>query len=68
MQTTRTTLNLDTALIAQVSARRPGQTRTSIIEEGLRSLLARDAALRLAALGGRAPSARVPKRRRGVQR
>ncbi len=63
MQTIRTTLNLDQALIEAAAARHPGMTRTAIIEEGLRALLARDAAERLAALGGTAPRARAPKRK-----
>ena len=54
MQTIRTTLNLDARLIAEACARNPGLTRTAVIEEGLRALLARDAALRLAELGGTA--------------
>lgn len=62
MQTIRTTLNLDQTLIETAMARHPGMTRTAIIEEGLRALLARDAAERLAALGGKAPRARGPKR------
>ena len=66
MQTIRTTLNLDRELIEVATARHPGLTRTAVIEEGLRALIARDAALRLAALGGRAPRARAPKRHPGV--
>jgi hypothetical protein len=63
MQTIRTTLNLDRALVEKAVERHPGMTRTAVIEEGLRALLARDAAQRLAALGGTAPRARSPKRR-----
>jgi hypothetical protein len=62
MQTViRTTLNLDARLIAEACARNPGLTRTAVIEEGLRALLARDAALRLAELGGSAPAASLPR-------
>ncbi|OGQ24972.1 MAG: antitoxin, partial [Deltaproteobacteria bacterium RBG_16_71_12] len=50
MQTIRTTLNLDQALIEEASERLPGLTRTAVIEEGLRALIAREAAQRLAAL------------------
>jgi hypothetical protein len=64
MQTIRTTLNLDRELVEKASEQFPGQTRTAIIEEGLRALLARDAARRLAALGGAFPGARAPRRRR----
>jgi len=64
MQTHRTTLNLDSELLALAERNRPGQTRTAVIEEALRALVARDAAERLAALGGTAPEARAPRRRR----
>ena len=62
MQTIRTTLNFDRELIEKATEPRQGMTRTAIIEEGLRALIARDAAERLAALGGSAPRARAPKR------
>lgn len=64
MQTSRTTLNLDTELLERAARNHPELSKTAIIEEGLRQLLARDAALRLAALGGTAPGARAPRRRR----
>jgi len=63
MHTIRTTLNLDADLVERVTRAHPGVTRTFLLEEGLRALLARDAALRLAVLGGSAPAARRPKRR-----
>ncbi len=62
MHTIRTTLNLDADLVELAARHHPGLTRTAILEEGLRALIARDAALRLAALGGTAPAARGPKR------
>ncbi len=65
MQTLRTTLNLDKDLLAQAQRAHPNLTKTALIEEGLRNLLARDAALKLAAMGGTAPHARAPRRRRG---
>jgi hypothetical protein len=68
MQTVRTTLNLDATLIEAAQAARPGLTRSAIVEEGLKALLAREAALRLAALGGTAPRARGPRRRRSHAR
>lgn len=64
MHTHRTTLNLDADLLAEAERPRMGMTRTAIIEEALRALIARDAAERLAALGGSAPDARAPRRRR----
>jgi Bacterial antitoxin of type II TA system, VapB len=68
MQTVRTTLNLDAELIEQASRRHPGLTRTAIIEEGLRALIALDASLALAAMGGTAPRASGPRRRRRAKR
>jgi hypothetical protein len=64
MQTLRTTLNLNAELIEQAARRHPGLTRTAVIEEALRALIARDAALALAAMGGTAPRAKAPRRRR----
>jgi hypothetical protein len=56
------TLNVDEALLREVVEAHPGVTKTSLVEQGLRALLARDAALRLAALGGTAKGARRAKR------
>lgn len=64
MHTLRTTLNLNAELLALAERERPGLTRAAVIEEALRALVARDAAERLAALGGAAPRARAPRRRR----
>jgi hypothetical protein len=58
MQTIRTTLNLDRELLEEAAQLRPGLTRTAVIEEALRALVAR----RLAALGGTAPDAAGPPR------
>jgi len=62
MHTLRMTMNIDEALMAAVTAAHPGMTKTALVEDGLRALLARDAAERLAALGGKAPRARRAKR------
>jgi Arc/MetJ family transcription regulator len=56
------TLNIDQALLAEVVEKNPGVTKTSLVEQGLRALLARDAALRLAEAGGSAKRARRAKR------
>ena len=61
-------LNLDAELLERATRNHPELSKTAIIEEGLRQLLARDAALRLAALGGTAKGARAPRRRRRVAR
>ena len=56
------TLNVDKELLAEVQVAHPGVTKTALVEEGLRALLAREAGARLAALGGKAPRATAPKR------
>ncbi|HET7540067.1 MAG TPA: type II toxin-antitoxin system VapB family antitoxin [Polyangiaceae bacterium] len=55
-------MNVDEALLMEVQAAHPGATKTALVEEGLRALLAREAGARLAALGGKAPRARAAKR------
>ncbi len=60
----RTTFNLDDDLIGEAQ-RLTGMTeRTALIHEGLRALIERESARRLARLGGSEPSLRVPRRRR----
>lgn len=60
----RTTINLDDDLIEQAQ-RVTGRTeRTSLIHDGLRALIARESAKRLARLGGSDPRAKAPRRRR----
>jgi hypothetical protein len=56
------TLNVNEALLAEVVEAHPGVTKTSLVEAGLRALLARKAGARLARLGGTAKQARAPKR------
>jgi hypothetical protein len=62
MHTIRMTMNIDKALLTEVVESHPGVTKTALVEEGLRALLAREAGARLAALGGTAPRVRRPKR------
>jgi hypothetical protein len=62
MHTVRMTLNVDEQLLTEVVQAHPGVTKTSLVEQGLRALLAREAAERLAKLGGTAKAARRPKR------
>ena len=62
MHTVRMTVNVDKDLLDEVVEAHPGVTKTALVEEGLRALLARDASERLARLGGKAPRARAPKR------
>jgi Arc/MetJ family transcription regulator len=60
----RTTLNLDDALLAEAKRLSGLEERTALIHEGLRALIARESARRLARLGGSEPRAKAPPRRR----
>lgn len=60
----RTTLNLDADLIAEAQRLTGMKERTALIHEGLRSLIERESARRLARLGGSERTLRVPARRR----
>jgi hypothetical protein len=62
MHTVRMTLNVDEALLEEVLAAHPGVTKTELVQRGLRALLAREAAERLAAMGGSARRVRRAKR------
>ena len=60
----RTTFNLDDELLGEAQ-RLTGMTeRTALIHEGLRALIQRESARRLARLGTTEPSLRRPPRRR----
>ena len=60
----RTTLNLDDALIAEAQELTHIPERTMLIHEGLRALIARESARRLARLGGTEPGLKAIPRRR----
>jgi Arc/MetJ family transcription regulator len=60
----RTTLILDPALVSAAQQLSGISEKTAVIHEGLRALIARESARRLAALGGADKRARAPKRRR----
>jgi Arc/MetJ family transcription regulator len=60
----RTTINLDEQLIAEAQRLTGTQERTALIHEGLKALIARESARRLARLGGSDPDAKAPRRRR----
>jgi Arc/MetJ family transcription regulator len=60
----RTTLILDSALVTAAQQLTGISEKTAVIHEGLRALIARESARRLAALGGSDKRARVAKRRR----
>jgi Arc/MetJ family transcription regulator len=60
----RTTLDLDEALIEEARQLTGIREKTALIHAGLKELLAREAARRLAALGGSQPGMRsIPRRR-----
>jgi Arc/MetJ family transcription regulator len=60
----RTTLNLDDALLEKAGRLTGIEERTALLHEGLRALIARESARRLAKLGGTEPKlADIPRRR-----
>ena len=60
----RTTINLDEELIAEAQRLTGTTERTALIHDGLRALIARESARRLARLGGSEPKLQRPPRRR----
>ncbi|HEV7485795.1 MAG TPA: type II toxin-antitoxin system VapB family antitoxin [Thermoanaerobaculia bacterium] len=60
----RTTINLDEQLVEAAQRMTGTQERTALIHDGLRALIARESARRLAKLGGSDPNAKAPRRRR----
>ena len=60
----RTTLILDADLVLRAQDLTGIQEKTAVVHEGLRALIARESARRLAALGGSDRRAAVPRRRR----
>lgn len=60
----KTTLNLDDAVLSEARRLTGIEEKTALVHEGLRSLIARESARRLAALGGTDPEAAAPRRRR----
>jgi Arc/MetJ family transcription regulator len=60
----RTTVNLDDQLLKEAQRATGMKERTALIHAGLRALIERESARRLAALGGSEPAlAPVPRRR-----
>jgi Arc/MetJ family transcription regulator len=60
----RTTINLDDQLLGEAQRITGMKERTALIHEGLRALIERESARRLARLGGSDPGLRpVPRRR-----
>ncbi|HEX6161229.1 MAG TPA: type II toxin-antitoxin system VapB family antitoxin [Thermoanaerobaculia bacterium] len=60
----RTTINLDDELIEEAQRVTGTLDRTALIHAGLRALIARESAKRLARLGGSDPDLELPRRRR----
>lgn len=62
----RTSMILDNALLDEAARLTGIKTKTELVHEGLRALIRREAARRLAALGGTMPLAKAaPRRRKG---
>ena len=60
----RTTLNIDDALLARAGDYTGKTEKTALVRMGLEALIEREAARRLATLGGTMPGLTVPPRRR----
>jgi hypothetical protein len=64
----RTTLILNDELLEKARGLTGVQEKTALVHEGLRALIARESARRLAALGGTEPALRPIARRRSAPR
>ena len=60
----RTTINIDEELLAKAARLAGPLDRTAVVHEGLRALIERESARRLARLGGTQPALKVARRRR----
>ena len=60
----RTTIALDDELVAQAQEYTGLNEKSALVREALKALIAREAARRLARLGGTEPNAKAPPRRR----
>jgi Arc/MetJ family transcription regulator len=61
----RTTITLDDELLARAEQLTSLHEKSTLIREALKALIEREAARRLARLGGSVPDAKAPPRRRG---
>ena len=64
----RTTINLDEELLSEAQRLTGLKERTTLIREGLKALIERESARRLARLGGTEPSLQYVPRRRSESR
>jgi Arc/MetJ family transcription regulator len=63
----RTTLNIDDELLAKATKLAGPMDRTAMVAEGLKALIERESAKRLARLGGTQPKLKAsPRRRQGI--
>jgi Arc/MetJ family transcription regulator len=62
----RTTLALDDELLAEAQDFTGLKEKTALIREALKALIEREAARRMARLGGSAPNLTAPRRRRSA--
>ncbi|MBL8324537.1 MAG: type II toxin-antitoxin system VapB family antitoxin [Rubrivivax sp.] len=62
----RTTINIDDDLLAKASKLAGPLDRSAVVHEGLRALIQRESARRLARLGGTQPALKAVPRRRGA--
>ncbi len=60
----RTTVNIDEALLAKATKLTGPMDRTALLSEGLKALIERESARRLARLGGTQPAMQAAPRRR----
>jgi Arc/MetJ family transcription regulator len=60
----RTTLALDDELLSRAQALTGVQEKSALVREGLKALIERESARRLARLGGTQPGLKAPRRRR----
>jgi Arc/MetJ family transcription regulator len=63
----RTTLNIDESLVDEAKRLTGMKERTEVIHEGLRALISRESARRLARLGGTEPKLKAIPRRRPAE-
>lgn len=60
----RTTINIDDALLSKAAKLAGPLDRSAVVHEGLKALIERESARRLALLGGSQPALKAPPRRR----
>ena len=64
----RTTINVDDDLLAQARRLTGVQEKATLVREGLKALIERESARRLAALGGTEPGLKAVPRRRSADK